>query len=69
MTTLVAGHAMSIYGFDTSTGMFQIRNPWGTAAGQTWDTTFEVSLSTLLAAGDKITVDSLGAPQLHAGRE
>ena len=64
LTTLVAGHAMSIYGFDTSTGMFEIRNPWGRAAGQTWDTTFEVSLTTLLGAGDKITVDSLGAPQL-----
>ena len=64
MTTLVSGHAMSIYGFDSSTGLFEIRNPWGTAAGQTWDTTFEVSLTTLLAAGDKITVDNLGGPQL-----
>ena len=48
LTTLVASHAMSVYGFDASTGMFEIRNPWGTAAGQTWDTTFEVSLTTLL---------------------
>jgi hypothetical protein len=58
--TLVADHAMSIYGFDTMTGEFEIRNPWGTAAGQTWDTTFEVSLSTLLAAGDVITADNMG---------
>ena len=64
LTTLVASHAMSVYGFDASTGMFEIRNPWGTAAGQTWDTTFEVSLTTLLGAGDKITVDNLGGPQL-----
>ena len=59
-TTLVAGHAMSIYGVNASTGMLQIRNPWGTHAGQTWATTFEVSLSTLLAAGDWITLDNAG---------
>ena len=58
--TLVAGHAFSIYGFDSATGMFQLRNPWGTESGQYWDTTFEVSLSTLLAAGDSITVDNIG---------
>jgi len=59
-TTLVASHAMSIYGFDNATRMVQIRNPWGTANGQNWDTTFEVGLSTLLAAGDTITVDAIG---------
>jgi hypothetical protein len=57
-TTLVASHAMSIYGYDAATGNLQIRNPWGTAGGQSWATTFEVSLSTLLAAGDTITVDN-----------
>jgi len=59
-TTLVADHAMSIYGYDSATGMLEIRNPWGTAVGQTWDTTFEVSLSTLLADGDTITADNIG---------
>lgn len=57
-TTLVAGHAMSVYGYNAATGLLQIRNPWGTASGQTWATTFEVSLSTLLAAGDVISVDN-----------
>ena len=65
-TTLVAGHAMSIYGFDSKTGMFQIRNPWGTYAGQYWDTTFEVGLSTLLAAGDTITADAIGTKKVTA---
>jgi Calpain family cysteine protease/Putative Ig domain len=60
-TTLVASHAMSIYGYDSATGNLQIRNPWGTAGGQYWDTTFEVSLATLLADGDTITVDNVGA--------
>jgi hypothetical protein len=59
-TTLVASHAMSIYGYNSKTGNLQIRNPWGTMKGQSWDTTFEVSLSTLLSAGDVITVDNVG---------
>jgi hypothetical protein len=59
-TTLVASHAMSIYGYDAATGMLQVRNPWGTMTGQYWDTTFEVSLATLLADGDTITVDNVG---------
>jgi hypothetical protein len=59
-TTLVANHAMSIYGYDSATGMLMVRNPWGTVAGQYWATTFEVSLSTLLAAGDIITADNVG---------
>lgn len=57
--TLVSGHAMSIYGYDSATGNLEIRNPWGTMTGQYWDTTFEVGLSTLLAAGDSITVDNM----------
>ncbi len=69
--TLVADHAMSIYGYDVNTGEFEIRNPWGTSNGvtptgatqvqQDYETTFEVSLSTLLADGDTITADSIGA--------
>ncbi|MGJ4947564.1 C2 family cysteine protease [Bradyrhizobium sp. HKCCYLS20291] len=59
-TTLVASHAMSIYGYNNTNGMLQIRNPWGSAAGQYWQTTFEVSLATLLAAGDTITIDNVG---------
>jgi hypothetical protein len=51
---------MSIYGYDSKTGMLDVRNPWGTEAGQTWDTTFEVSLATLLSDKDTITVDNVG---------
>jgi len=60
MTTLVSDHCLSVYGYDSSTGELEIRNPWGAASGQTWDTTFEVSLSTLLADGDVITADNAG---------
>jgi len=56
-TTLVSSHAMSIYGYDPTTQMLEIRNPWGTSSsGQYWDTTFEVSLTTLAKAGDYISV-------------
>jgi hypothetical protein len=68
--TLIADHAMSIYGYDATTGELEVRNPWGTESGQSWDTTFEVSLSTLLADGDTITTDNIGtkaaAPVLTA---
>lgn len=61
-TTLVANHAMSIYGFNSATNNFKIYNPWGSvSAGQSWQATFEVSLSTLLAAKDVITVDNVNA--------
>jgi hypothetical protein len=57
--TLVANHAMSVIGYDSATGNLIIRNPWGTATGQTWATTFEVGMSTLLAAGDAFSVDNV----------
>jgi len=58
--TLVADHAMSIYGYDSATNMLEVRNPWGAESGQYWDTTFEVSLATLQTAGDAISVDNMG---------
>ena len=58
--TLIADHAMSIYGYDKTTGNLEIRNPWGSVpAGQYWDTTFEIGLATLLSAGDSISVANL----------
>ncbi|MBV8280807.1 MAG: peptidase C2 [Candidatus Eremiobacteraeota bacterium] len=66
-TTLVADHAMSIMGYDAATGDLVIRNPWGTEPGQTWDTTFEVSLKTLLADGDWITADNAGTATSVSG--
>ena len=62
MQTLEADHAFSIYGYDSATGDLELRNPWGTKSGQTWDTTFEVALSTLLGDGDTITIDNVGTP-------
>jgi hypothetical protein len=57
-TTLMSNHSYAVFGFDTATNMFEAYNPWGVAPSgpQSWDTTFEVSLSTLLAAGDTLSV-------------
>ncbi len=66
-TTLVADHAMSVYGYDASTGMVEIRNPWGAENGQYWDTTFEVSVGTLLSDGDWITADNAGLATIVSG--
>jgi hypothetical protein len=65
--TLIGDHAMSIYGYDPATGLLEIRNPWGVESGQYWDTTFEVSLNTLLADGDTITADNVGTATSVAG--
>jgi Calpain family cysteine protease/ALTTAQ repeat len=56
--TLVADHSLAVYGYDAKTKMFEVYNPWGTESGQYWDTTFEVSLNTLLSDGDTISVAS-----------
>lgn len=68
--TLVAGHSMSVYGYNSATGMLKIRNPYGSNAnaspGKTWLTTFEVSLDTLLAAGDAITIDNAASKKNYA---
>ena len=64
--TLINDHVLSVYGYDASTEMLEIRNPWGApfpgdgGANQTYDTTFEVSLQTLLSDVDAITTDNMG---------
>ena len=53
-------HACSIYGFDSATGNFQLRNTWGGGQNinsQIYETTFEASISQLLSAN--IQVDNL----------
>ncbi len=60
--TLVSDHVFAVYGYDSSTGELELRNPWGTWPGQYWDTTFEVSMSTLLAAGDTFSIDNARTP-------
>jgi len=58
---LVAGHVMSVVGYDAATGKVTILNPWGTKTGQTYRTTFEVNLSQLVGTGDYFSIDSVAA--------
>jgi hypothetical protein len=65
--TLVSGHAFSVYGYDSSTQMLELRNPWGDASSG-YDVTFEESLTSLQSqkgglfdlVGDTLTVDNAG---------
>ena len=65
--TLVAAHAMSIYGYDASTGLVEIRNPWGGPTNASYDVTFEVSLNALLSDRDTITTDNVGTATSVSG--
>lgn len=49
---LFSSHAMTVIGYDSATNMLIIRNPDGTAPNQTWNTTFEVSATTLANTGE-----------------
>ena len=50
-TTFISSHMFMVTGYDTKTGDFILQNPWGTTSGQTWDTTFEASMSSLQTIG------------------
>ena len=41
---LVAGHMFSGIGYDSATGEFVLRNPWGASNGQAWLTQFEATM-------------------------
>ena len=43
--TFDSSHAYSVIGYDSKTGDFTMRNPWGTMSGQYWETTFEASMN------------------------
>ena len=47
--TFTGGHMFAGIGYDSVTGNFIIRNPWGVIAGQTFMTQFEASMSELYA--------------------
>jgi hypothetical protein len=66
--TLIPDHVLSVYGYDSSTQMLEVRNPWGDFDGyhydastkKYYDPTFEVSLTTLLADDDWVEFDNAG---------
>ena len=44
-TAFVSDHMYSGIGYDSATGDFIVRNPWGTETGQQWLTTFEATMA------------------------
>ncbi len=68
-TAFVSGHMFSGIGYDSTTGDFIIRNPWGTQAGQSWLTSFEASIADLYSVhGVIFTATGVAAdtPQIAA---
>ena len=63
-TLLVSSHDFAIVGYDSATGDFIVRNPWGDKGSwQNWNAQFEVSMSDLTSAKAWICVaNTVGTP-------
>lgn len=46
-TDMVSDHEFAVIGYDTKTGDFIMRNPWGAAGGSSWNGIFEQSIDQL----------------------
>jgi hypothetical protein len=58
---LIPDHAFAVVGYDSSTGDFIVRNPWGNSyPGQNWDVQFEVSLAQIATDGGDFAIDNSG---------
>jgi len=60
---LVADHAFAVTGYDSATGDFEVRNPWGVEPNDsTYVPTFEVSMSDVVSVDGDFAIDSTAAP-------
>ena len=62
-TQLAGDHEFAVIGYDSATGNFIVRNPWGVNApgySQSYDTQFEVSMDQIAAVDGQICVDNSG---------
>ena len=58
---LLSDHAFAVLGYDSATGDFIVRNPWGNSyPGQNWDVQFEVSLATIANEDGDFVIDNSG---------
>ncbi|MCC8984567.1 C2 family cysteine protease, partial [Bradyrhizobium acaciae] len=56
---LVPDHAFAVIGYDSATGNFIVRNPWGNSyPGQNWDVQFEVSLTQIANEQGDFVIDN-----------
>ena len=56
--TFVGGHMFAGIGYDSVSGKFILRNPWGTSSGQKWNTEFQASIQELFAEKGTIFIAS-----------
>jgi len=61
-TLLVGDHAFAVIGYDSATGDFIVRNPWGNEPGQTYVTQFEVSMSDIVGVAGDFAIDNTASP-------
>jgi hypothetical protein len=58
---LVPDHAFGVIGYDSATGDFIVRNPWGYSySEEIWDPQFEVSLAQIAAVDGDFAIDNSG---------
>ena len=61
---LMTGHMFSGIGYDSATGEFVLRNPWGASNGQTWLTQFEATMADIFNTNGVIFVAASGTNAL-----
>ena len=62
---LISDHAFAVIGYDSATGDFIVRNPWGfVAANQGYDTQFEVSMADIAGVSGDMVVDNSSNPNV-----
>jgi hypothetical protein len=65
---LIADHAFAVVGYDSASGDFILRNPWGVSgAGQNYDTQFEVSMADITSVSGNIVIDNSVHPNIVMG--
>lgn len=62
---LVSDHAFAVIGYDSTTGDFIVRNPWGfVSSNQGYDTQFEVSMADIAGVSGDIVIDNSSNPNI-----
>jgi hypothetical protein len=61
-TCFVSNHEFYIVGYDSTTGDFILRNPWGVQANQYWNTTFEASMNDIAGVQGIVSVSATANP-------
>ena len=62
---LIADHAFAVVGYDSATGDFIVRNPWGVEPGASgYDTQFEISMADIVTVSGDVVIDNVSNPNI-----